>query len=66
MKKNNLRVFDLKNSKINNGNTRYFIAHDNSKYKTKLKISKFLRRKKFKLKKKKLSKFYRLILSKIR
>ena len=55
MKKNNLRVFDLKNSKINGGSTRYFIAHDNSKYKTKTKkFQIFLKRKKnLNLKKKK-------------
>ncbi len=54
MKKNKLRVFDIKNSKINGGSTRYFITHDNSKYKTKFsKISKILKEeKKFQLEKK--------------
>tara|TARA_A100001015_G_scaffold259666_1_gene303760 strand:+ start:2876 stop:4102 length:1227 start_codon:yes stop_codon:yes gene_type:complete len=54
MKKNNLRVFDIKNSKINGGSTRYLITHDNSKFKTKTeRISKILKEeKKFKLEKK--------------
>ncbi len=54
MKKNNLRVFDIKNSKINGGSTRYFITHDNSAYKTNTKkILKILKEeKKFKLEKK--------------
>ncbi len=54
MKKNKLRVFDIKNSKINGGSTRYFITHDNSKYNTKIKkISKILKEeKKFQLEKK--------------
>ena len=53
MKKNKLRVFDIKNSKINGGSTRYLITHENSKYKTKIKkISKILKEeKKFKLEK---------------
>ena len=51
MKKNKLRVFDIKNSKINGGSTRYFIAHDNSKHNTKIKkILKILKEeKKFQL-----------------
>ena len=54
MKKNKLRVFDIKNSRINGGSTRYFITHDNSKYKTRFKkIKKILNEeKKFKLEKK--------------
>ena len=54
MKKNKLRVFDIKNSKINGGSTRYFIAHNNSIFKTKTKkISKILKEeKKYKLEKK--------------
>ena len=54
MKKNKLRVFDIKNSKINGGSTRYFITHDNSKYNTNIKkISKILKEeKKFQLEKK--------------
>ena len=54
MKKNKLRVFDIKNSRINGGSTRCFITHENSKYKTKIKkISKILKEeKKFKLEKK--------------
>ena len=54
MKKNNLRVFDIKNSKINGGSTRYLITHHNSKFKTKTgRISKILNEeKKFKLEKK--------------
>ena len=54
MKKNKLRVFNIKNSKINGGSTRYFITHENSKYKTKTKkISKILKEeKKLKLEKK--------------
>ena len=44
MKKNQLRVFDIKNNDINGGSSRYFICHKNAKYKiNKKKIAKILR-----------------------
>ena len=44
MKKNNLRVFDIKNNDINGGSSRYFICHKNGKFKiNKNKITKILR-----------------------
>ena len=38
MKKNDLKVFDLKKNNINGGSIRYYIAHNGSKYNTKFKI----------------------------
>ncbi len=54
MKRNKLRVFDIKNSKINGGSSRYFITHENSDYKTNYKkIAKILsEERKYKLEKK--------------
>mgnify|MGYP001176259403 FL=1 len=54
MKKNKLKVFDIKNSIINGGSTRYFVSHDNSKFKIQTrKISNILKEEiKFKLEKK--------------
>ena len=44
MKKNQLKVFDIKNNDINGGSSRYFICHKNAKYKiNKKKIAKILR-----------------------
>ena len=44
MKKNQLRVFDIKNNDINGGSSRYFICHKNAKFKiNKKKIGKILR-----------------------
>ncbi len=55
MKKNRLKVFDIKTNKINGGSSRYFISHEYSKFKTnQKKIKKILyEEKKFKLEKKK-------------
>jgi len=51
MKINNLRVFNIKQNSINGGSMRYFICHDNSKFKTKKKIISLIlsQEKKFKL-----------------
>ena len=38
MKKNNLRVFDLKKNNINGGSIRYYISHNDSKFKSNKKI----------------------------
>ena len=47
MKNNDLRVFNIKNNKINGGSACYFICHNKSKFKTnKRKISKILREEK--------------------
>ncbi len=44
MKKNDLKVFDLKKNNINGGSIRYYIAHNGSKYNTKFnKINLILR-----------------------
>lgn len=47
MKKNNLRVFDIKQNKINGGSLRYLICHDKARYKeNKNKISLILKEEK--------------------
>lgn len=47
MKKNNLRVFDIKQNKINGGSLRYLICHDEARYKeNKNKISLILKEEK--------------------
>lgn len=43
VKKNNLRVFKHEFNEINGGSSRYYIAHDKSKYKTESSVSKVLR-----------------------
>ncbi len=55
MKKNKLKVFDIKNNDINGGSSRYLICHKNAKFKVnKKKITKILRQeKKLKLEDKK-------------
>ena len=48
MENNGLRVFNIKNNKINGGSACYFICHKKSKFKTnKRKISKILREEKY-------------------
>ncbi len=64
MKKNKMRVFDIKNNDINGGSSRYFICHNNAKFKiNKKKINKILKEeKKFKLEdKNSYHKFYKKI-----
>ena len=64
MKKNKMRVFDIKNNDINGGSSRYFICHNNAKFKiNKKKINKILKEeKKFKLEDKNTyHKFYKKI-----
>tara|TARA_B100001063_G_scaffold246906_1_gene288429 strand:+ start:401 stop:1624 length:1224 start_codon:yes stop_codon:yes gene_type:complete len=47
MKKNKMRVFDIKNNDINGGSSRYFICHNNAKFKiNKKKINNILKEEK--------------------
>ena len=47
MKKHKLRVFDIKNNRVNGGSSRYFISHEYSKFKNKQKnIGKILKEEK--------------------
>ena len=62
-KKNELRTFNIKSNNINGGSKRYFICHEESKYKNNSKINKILKEEiKFKLNKAKtFNIFFKLI-----
>ena len=60
VKKNNLRVFKHEFNEINGGSSRYYIAHDKSKYRTESSVSRILslEKKIIFIKKKKLKKIF--------
>ena len=63
MKKHQLKIFDIKLNNINGGSKRYFICHDDAKYKYNNKVDKILKEEiKFKLDKvKTFINFFKLI-----